>query len=279
MLLIIDYSPILNKIYYNQKYIDVENQKYELFSRSLNIIAGLENDTKQDVTLIIALDGHKSSYYKRTLYADYKGTRDDRKTIIEACNEYIIRYCESKPNITALRHLEHEADDLVASIIKSEYDNFNTIEVFTTDKDYYQLIDDKVTINRNGKRVNKYIFEQEFGFDVKYFVDYLALVGDKVDNVPGCEGIGPVGAKKLVKEFNTVAEIIYTAEQQDDVLMKKSVYKKINTYCNMLELSYKLVKMIDNISLNNIKKEKITYNDIMAYKRSFDTTYTHYLSY
>ena len=277
MLLIIDYSPILNKIYYNQKYVDNINQKYELFSRSLNMISGIVS-AFSDVTLVIAIDGQKQFYSKKKIYDEYKSTRSDRKVIIEACNEYMVQYAKNK-NFTVIRNIAEEADDIVASIIEQEKNNYEYIEVYTTDKDYFQLISKNVCINRGNKRYNQYVFEQEFNFPVDCFVDYLSIIGDKVDNVPGVTGIGHVTATKLIQEYKNIKEIKLAAEKQDEIYMKKTVYNKINDQCLVLDMSYDLVKMKRDIPLPEIPNVSITSYDIKLHKQNFDRTYSHHLSY
>jgi len=121
-----------------------------------------------------------------------------------------------------------EADDIIATISrKAVRDNFSTV-IISSDKDMYQLLDrDKVKVYEpvNEKLFNEDNFKKEFGFGPKLIVDYLSLVGDSVDNVPGAKGIGKVGASKLIAQFETVEGIFENVEKispkTKDILLKE----------------------------------------------------------
>ncbi len=105
----------------------------------------------------------------------------------------------------------YEADDVIASIVDLAKKESVKVRIVSHDKDLYQLIDDgKVVIYDPMKKIE--IDEEKciekFGVKPSQVVDYLAIVGDSADNIPGVKGIGPKGASKLLKEFGTL-EAIY----------------------------------------------------------------------
>lgn len=122
-----------------------------------------------------------------------------------------------------------EADDIIGTALnQAEKLGFNGFAV-TPDKDYFQLITDKIKIIRPGKSNDEALlydtkrFKEEFGFEPKYMIDYLALVGDSSDDIPGVKGIGEKTATPLIQQFGTI-ENIY---QNLDKIEKQSIRKKL----------------------------------------------------
>jgi len=102
-----------------------------------------------------------------------------------------------------------EADDLIATIVRLLSDNpeITKIELHTMDKDSYQLLTyDKLELI-GPKFSNSEQMTQKFGISPGQFIDYQALVGDKVDNIPGVKGIGAKTAVKLINKYGFIENI------------------------------------------------------------------------
>src|SRR6185436_14959580 len=117
-----------------------------------------------------------------------------------------------KTNINFIQLIDCEADDLIASFIQKNSLNTSTIfDIFTRDKDLLQLLDKNVNILKyiDGKATLYTVesFQKEYNFRPDNYVDYLSLLGDNVDNIEGVKGIGPISAKKLIQQFQTVENI------------------------------------------------------------------------
>ncbi len=103
-----------------------------------------------------------------------------------------------------------EADDLIATLTEKALEDNLCVMIVSLDKDIYQLLQHEGVAIYNPQReriIRKDDFLKEFGFLPALVVDYLSLVGDSVDNIPGAKGIGKVGALKLVKEFGDIENI------------------------------------------------------------------------
>jgi DNA polymerase-1 len=123
----------------------------------------------------------------------------------------------------------YEADDIVGTAVcKAEKLGFESY-VITPDKDYNQLITDSVKIVRPGKSTDEIIIydvarvKEEFGFEPKQMIDYLALVGDASDDIPGVAGIGPKTATPLIQQFGSVEGIYEHIEEVDKPGTKKKL--------------------------------------------------------
>ncbi len=104
----------------------------------------------------------------------------------------------------------YEADDIIASLVKQFKTQENlTLEIASWDKDLKQLLDSSVICTDPMKQETTTVetFQQQFGFDPIHIVDYLALIGDSSDNIPGVAGIGPKGATDLIKQYQTIENI------------------------------------------------------------------------
>ncbi|CAH1755686.1 6724_t:CDS:1 [Entrophospora sp. SA101] len=158
----------------------------------------------------------------------------------------------AKTNINYLQLVNHEADDLIASFInQSRKINPNTtFDIFTRDKDLLQLLSKKVNILKyiDGKSA-LYAYEsfcQEYDFDPKNYVDYLSLLGDNVDNIKGIKGIGPVSAKSLIQQFQTVENIYQKLEN-----LPENIKKLLENKQEIVFLNKKIIRLEENISLSD----------------------------
>ncbi|CAI2162291.1 13557_t:CDS:1 [Funneliformis geosporum] len=172
-----------------------------------------------------------------------------------------IKLVLERANITYIQLVDCEADDLITSFVRqNKKTDANLIfDIFTRDKDLLQLLDEKTNILKyvNGKITlyAKEDFQQEYNFPAPNFADYLSLLGDNVDNVKGVRGIGTVGAKNLIRQFQTV-ENIY---QQKNNLPENS--RKLLENCQEeVYLNKKIVGLEDNISLPTKLYEKCDFN-------------------
>jgi len=106
-----------------------------------------------------------------------------------------------------------EADDYIVSTARRAAEEGYSIKILSADKDLLQIINSDITVIRPTKGVSDFrlydevFFRNEFGFAPASMADYLALVGDSVDNIPGVPGIGEKTAKVLIAEFGTLEQV------------------------------------------------------------------------
>ena len=159
----------------------------------------------------------KGGCFRREIFPEYKANRSATPEDIHAAVPYIKRLCEAM-RIPVLEVAGYEADDVIGTLAhKAANDGFEVFMV-TPDKDYGQLVTDRVKIyKQKGEGVeiiDREAIKEHYGFDDPILVrDVLALWGDASDNIPGVQGIGEKGAIKLVNQFGTVEQILeHTAE-------------------------------------------------------------------
>lgn len=145
-----------------------------------------------------------------------------------------------------------EADDTIATIAEKFKHKYDVI-IVSGDKDFAQLVDDKVTIYDPKK--NTYFkteqIQEKYGITPEQFIDYLAICGDSADNIPGIKGIGPKGASKLLKEYGTLDGIYANL----DKITAKGTHTKLVEFKEDAYLSKKLVTIIRDVPINVVEND------------------------
>ena len=231
----------------------------------LNSILKMIKDEKPDY-LAIVLDS-KAKTFRHDLFTEYKANR--QKMPEELAEQLSPLYdILNKMNIPLVSLDGYEADDLIGTIAKeAESDNFETY-IMTGDKDMMQLVSDRVFVYSPGNRfkpTTTYTSEKvrdKWGVSPKQFIDYLAMVGDSSDNVPGIDGIGAKTAVKLIHEYNTLEEILERGHESSN----KRVREGILNGKDLAYLSKKLVTIdctapcefhLENFIIKNINNQSV----------------------
>lgn len=193
----------------------------------------------------------KGGTFRHEAYPEYKAQRDKQPEDITNAIPYIKRLLQAY-NIPVVEVQGYEADDVIGTLSKmAEAQGFTTY-MMTPDKDYGQLVTDKVFMySPLGKGAG---FEvrgpqevcEKFGIDsTAQIVDLLALQGDASDNVPGCPGVGEKTATKLIKEWGSVAGIIENAAK-----IKGKLGENIRENIQQIEFSKFLVTIKTDVPVD-----------------------------
>lgn len=210
--------------------------------------------------IIVAWDGHEGSQRKRSMNKDYKGGRKpvrfNRRMIDlpedqEAANKgyqqiRLMEYLNQMPVIQLIADYT-EADDIIAHVVQSNYrSGWNKI-IVSSDKDFFQLCDDNVSIYRpiQKKTLDKKAILEEFKIHPKNFALARAIVGDKSDNLPGVKG---AGLKTVAKRFPyliredvyEVSDIIRDCAMQGK---KMKIHENIANSEQLLKDNYRIMQL------------------------------------
>ena len=181
-------------------------------------------------------------------FTEYKANRSDTPEAIKNAVPYIHRILEAM-HIPILGVEGYEADDVIGTIAnKAEKEGYTTFMV-TPDKDFAQLVTDKIKIYKPGLKGGdveilgveevKAKYEIE---DPKQVIDFLAMMGDAVDNIPGLEGVGEKTAMKFLKEFGSIENLLANTSQ-----LKGKLKEKVENSAERGILSKKLATIICDV--------------------------------
>ncbi len=213
--------------------------------------------------LVVVFD-HPAPTKRDEVYREYKAGRptmpDPLRVQIPVIKELL-----KLMGIPTLEVEGYEADDLIAVLAGRFSERGFKVKIYTPDKDMLQLVDGNVVVINpmNWEIFNREKVEEKFGVPPEKVVDYLALVGDKIDNIPGVKGVGPKTAVKLIERFGGVEGILSRWEE----------FKKLYPDADReeLELSYYLVKPMMDASLDIGEEDlKLREPDIKALKKRFE---------
>ncbi|MFP7657848.1 DNA polymerase I [Chryseobacterium proteolyticum] len=178
-------------------------------------------------------------------FADYKANRSETPEAIKIAVPYIHRILEAM-HIPYLGVEGYEADDVIGTIAcKAEKEGYTTFMV-TPDKDFAQLVTDKIKIYKPGLKggdieilgVEEVKAKYEID-DPKQVIDFLAMMGDAVDNIPGLEGVGEKTAMKFLKEYGSIENLLANTHQ-----LKGKLKEKVEASAERGILSKKLATII-----------------------------------
>ncbi len=173
----------------------------------LNMVQKLAADFAQ-AQLIIVFDAPGPTF-RDELYAEYKAHRpampEDLRSQIAPLDALL--QAEGYP---LLRVSGVEADDVIATLARQAQRAGQPVLIATGDKDLAQLVGDGIELidTMKGVRLDAAGVLDKFGVPPAAIVDYLSLVGDSADNIPGIPGIGPKTAAKLLQEFGSIEGIL-----------------------------------------------------------------------
>ncbi|MCR2100262.1 DNA polymerase I [Campylobacter upsaliensis] len=253
-LTIIDTFGFFFRLFYALK--NFKNSKGEpsgMVSGFANFIYSLKNEYKSDY-IIFALDS-KGKTFRSEIDPNYKTNRTPPPPELLAQIPICIEMIE-KMGFVSISKEYYEADDIIASVVKSCNDKDIFVRIITQDKDLYQLIKDgKVSIY---SPISKNDYDEaacleKYGVKPSQIKDFLALCGDSADNIPGVKGIGAKGAKNLLDEFGNIEEIYENLsfvrnERSKNLLLEG----KENAF-----LSKKLASLYEDLDLEDLIEKSV----------------------
>lgn len=165
---------------------------------------------KEDPSHIAVVFDPPGPTFRHDMFPEYKANRDATPEDIKAAVPYIKKLIKGF-NIPVIEEAGYEADDVIGTIAKQAEKEDFTVYMMTPDKDFAQLVSERVLMYKPGRGGNaaevlgplevreKFLVEQS-----EQVIDILALMGDAADNIPGARGIGEKTAKKLIGQFKSV---------------------------------------------------------------------------
>lgn len=210
----------------------------------LNMLRRLRADYVHDYCAVV-FDA-KGKNFRHEMFPDYKATRppmpDDLRPQAEALPD-LVRLIGWPVLVIG----QVEADDVIGTLAKQGAEHGLRVIVSTGDKDMAQLVDERVTLvnTMSSETLDIEGVKAKFGVRPDQIRDYLALMGDKVDNVPGVEKCGPKTAVKWLEAYGSLAGVMEHASE-----IKGKVGENLQAALPQLPLSYDLVTIKTDVDLH-----------------------------
>ena len=178
--------------------------------------------------LAVAFD-KEGSAERTELYEDYKANRDETPEAIRIAIPYIQKILKAM-HIPIVEIAGVEADDLIGTLSKQAEKEGFTVYMVTPDKDYAQLVSENIFMYRPARMGNGIeiwgIPEVQKRFEVErpeQVIDYLGMMGDASDNIPGLPGVGDKTAKKFLKQFGSMEGLLDNTDQLKGKMKEKVI--------------------------------------------------------
>ncbi len=201
---------------------------------------------------IVVIFDAKGKTFRDDIYPAYKANRpsmpDDLRAQIAPIHNIIKAMGMPLVMIEGV-----EADDVIGTLAKQATDEAQPILISTGDKDMAQLVNDYVSLVNTMTNVmmDPDVVEEKFGVPARYIIDLLALMGDKVDNIPGVAGVGEKTALGLIQTLGSIDDIYSKLDQVADVPVRgaKKLAAKLSANEKEARLSYLLATIKLDVEL------------------------------
>ena len=197
--------------------------------------------------LVAVFDGPNNTKKRVEIYPEYKSNRLHPPEDLPHQFEWAYQFCKLA-NIPTVRLEEVEADDAMAAIALWAEKQGAEAYICTSDKDLYQLVNDNIHILNTNK--NNLIYDAEgvkeyFGVWPSQIFDYLSIVGDASDNIPGIKSFGPKTAVSLLSQAETLDNVIKDPDQYLNAKKKEVLFSQLD----QLEVSRKLLRLFTEVEV------------------------------
>lgn len=248
-LILVDGSALLYRSHFAFKGRPLTTSHGETTSAAFGFVKALQHLREDEGAegIVVAFDA-KGPTFRHEMYPQYKAHRPPTPPeLVEQIPR--VRQLVRAMGLPLVEVEGYEADDTIATLAKRARERGDEVWIYSGDKDFIPLLRDGIGLlkpsARGGgdERLEVEDIRKNHGIDPPQYLDVLALMGDKADNIPGVPGVGEKTALKLVREFGGIEGLL---EHLDDPRIRPALRKKIEDNRDLLELSRKLVTIDEN---------------------------------
>ena len=262
---------------YRGYYAFIKNPRINSKGTDTSAILGFMNSlfeiirTQNPDYLAVAFD-KGGSVTRSEMFEEYKSNRDKTPEPILVAIPYIKEILEGM-KIPILEKEGFEADDIIGTVAKDAEENNFKVYMVTPDKDFAQLVSHNIFLCKPARMGNSMeiwgVDEVKDKFEVEspdQVIDYLGMMGDSVDNIPGLPGVGDKTAKKFIKQYGSLENLLQNAHEVTGKLGEKIIENK-----ELGVLSKKLAKIILDVPIDyNLDEFKLSDPDKEIVLKVFD---------
>jgi len=259
---------------YRSYFAFIRNPRFNSKGVNTSAMLGVTN------TIVQVLEKEKPDYigvvfdvstptFRHEMFPEYKAHRDEMPEDLRKSIPYIRKIIEGF-NIPIIEKPGFEADDVIGTLAKEAEKQGFTTYMMTPDKDYMQLVSENIFMYKPGKSGDdaevwglKEV-QENFGIQTaEQVIDILGLMGDSADNIPGCPGIGPKTAEKLIAEFGSIDGIYQNIDK-----LKGKQKENLIEFEDQVRLSRKLATIILDVPIEfntkNLTRDEVNKEALIA---------------
>ena len=276
-LVLIDGNSILFRAYYATAYPGAKLMQTAsgIYTNAVFAFVGMfEKIVTSEVTDVLVAFDTKEPTKRHLAYEGYKAGRvkmpEELAQQIPLINNYI-----ELSGVKAYSKAGYEADDIIGTMAKQAAAEGVLVDVYSSDRDLLQLVDDKITVNLLKKGMTEVAvftpksLKEAYGLSHEQMIDLKALMGDPSDNIPGVPGVGEKTAVKLLQEYQTLEEIL---AHKDEINGKLG--ENIREHEHLAKMSKDLVTIdtqgVFDLTIHDLKKENVKQVELMSFFQSLD---------
>ena len=242
---LVDGSSYLYRAYYALPHLKNLNGEHTgaIFGVSNMIFKLLKTYNPRHLCVVFDARGKN---YRHRIYKDYKANRSAMPSELSEQVKPIMSFIENL-GIKILQVPDVEADDVIATLATINYDKNVNILISSGDKDLAQLVSNRVTLvnSMDDKILDIQGVKNKFGVSPENIFDYLVLIGDKSDNIPGVDKIGPKTAINLINMYGDLDAILSNIDK-----LKGKVKENISNSSQTIDLAKKLIKLKNDVNVS-----------------------------
>lgn len=252
---------------YRSYYAFIRNPRFN--SRGVNtsamlgftntLVQLLENENPDHIAVVFDVS---APTFRHKMFPEYKANRDEMPEDLRKSVPYIRNIIQAF-RIPIIEMEGYEADDVIGTLAKKAEEEGFTTYMMTPDKDYAQLVSDHIYMYKPGKSGSDNeiwgISEVKENFGIEnplQVIDILGLMGDASDNIPGCPGIGPKTAEKLIADFGSIDGVYRNLDQ-----LKGKQKESLAEFEEQVRLSKVLATIVCDVPIE-FQKDSLVRNEI-----------------
>ncbi|PIF05412.1 MAG: DNA polymerase I [Draconibacterium sp.] len=259
---------------YRSYFAFIRNPRFNSKGINTSAMLGVTNTIvqlieKEDPHLLGVVFDVSEPTFRHKMYPEYKANREAMPEDLRKSVPYIRKIVEAF-NIPIIEKAGFEADDVIGTLAKKAEKKGYTTYMMTPDKDYAQLVSENTFLYKPAKSGNEAEVwglkevQENFGIQrAEQVIDILGLMGDSSDNIPGCPGIGPKTAEKLISKFDSIDGVYENIEQ-----LKGKQKENLAEYEQQVRLSRQLATIILDVPIEfdtkTLTREEINREALLA---------------
>lgn len=276
-LVLIDGNSILFRAYYATAYpgAKIMQTASGIYTNAVFAFVGMfEKIVTDEVTEVLVAFDTKEPTKRHLSYEGYKAGRqkmpEELAQQIPLINEYI-----TLQGVKLYAKAGYEADDIIGTMAKRAAKDGYLVDVYSSDRDLLQLVDDHITVNLLKKGMtevatfNPKSLYETYQLTHEQMIDLKSLMGDPSDNIPGIPGVGEKTAIKLLQEYQTLDQILAHKDQ-----IKGKLGENIREHEALAKMSKELVTIdVDaeiDITFEDLKKQPVKKEKLMSFFQGLD---------